>query len=232
MPVLAVIGAHAMDAEVMGGAIALELSIKGWDTFLVHMTRGERGNKQKQPEEYGVQLEREMREAAAKLGSGCHWMGYQAGKIPTEEEGAQDVKELLNKLKPDVIITHWKGSYHPRHVQTYENVVKGVELAAGSGQSGGGPVTSLYFGENMEDQEGFIPNVYFDVTNTYQRWLEALESYEMFRESTSFPYRAFYTANSIARGIESGQKYSKALMLPKLITADLRQTMNFCYPRY
>ena len=40
MSVLAVVGAHALDAEIMGGEVALQLSENGWSTYFIHMTRG------------------------------------------------------------------------------------------------------------------------------------------------------------------------------------------------
>lgn len=228
MPTLAVFGAHAMDAEVMGGAIARDLSLKNWDTWLIHMTRGERGKGPHKSIEYAKQLEAEMENSAAKLKSKCIWMGYKAGEIPEGEAGIMDIGNVLKKVKPDVVITHWKGSYHPRHVQTHESVINGLKYMADNFKM----EASLYFGENLEDLEGFHPTAYYDISESYSAWVEALNCYEMFRESVKFPYRDFYSSNSISRGVESGFKYSKALMLPRVKIADLRQDWSLCAPRY
>ena len=228
MPTLAIFGAHAMDAEVMAGAIAHDLNLRGWDTWLIHLTRGERGKGAHKSVEYAKQLEGEMENSAAKLRSRYMWMGYNAGEIPEGEAGALDIGQVLKKIEPDVIITHWKGSYHPRHVQTHENVVKGLKDMTDKLHK----TPNLYFGENMEDLEGFFPTAYYDVSESYAAWIEALNCYEMFRESSNFPYRDFYVSNSISRGVESGFKYSKALMLPRVRIADLRQNLSLCAPNY
>lgn len=39
------IGAHALDAELMGGAVAIKYTREGHKATFVHITRGERGNK-------------------------------------------------------------------------------------------------------------------------------------------------------------------------------------------
>ncbi|MGE5484224.1 MAG: PIG-L deacetylase family protein [Ignavibacteriales bacterium] len=227
MAVLCVVGAHAMDAELMGGAIALELRSKGWQTYLVHMTRGERGHPAKEPSEYGRQLEKEMRESARKLDSECLWMGYEAGAIP-EHRAHEDLAALFDRLGADAVITHWKGSYHPRHVETHFHVMNAV-----SNLNSASRVKAVYFGENMEDLEGFSPTLYFDVSGSYSRWMEALGCYELFRERVNqYPYREFYSVNSVARGIEAGVQYAKCLMSPPLVVGDLPVNGKMCRPRY
>ncbi len=54
-PCIMVIGAHAADAELMGGAAVLAHHRLGWRSVLVHMTLGEKGSKTLNAEEYMVQ---------------------------------------------------------------------------------------------------------------------------------------------------------------------------------
>ena len=234
MPTLAVIGAHALDAELMGGSIALKYSKKGWKTYIIHMTRGERSKLTTNTEEYGKQLENEMELSALKLNSKCIWMGYKAGMVPEGKEGALDICKILRQIKADVVITHWKGSYHPRHIQTYENVLEGVKL---SGQeevkteSEPYKVRTLLFGENMEDEEGFISSIYVDISEEYDQWFEALNCYELFKEKVNYyPYNDFYVSNSILNGITTNTNKAKALMLPKILANNLLlNEFELCY---
>jgi len=74
----------------------------------------------------------------------------------------------------------------------------------------------------MEDLDGFVPMLYMDVSEVYDAWWDALESYELFRDSPNdFPYRSFYSANSRVRGLESGCTYAKCLMVQKSTITDL-----------
>ena len=47
-----VIGAHAADAEIMGGATVLKHVDAGWRAVMVHMTPGEKGHPKLSPVEY------------------------------------------------------------------------------------------------------------------------------------------------------------------------------------
>lgn len=219
-----------MDAELMGGAVASDLINKGWSAYLIHLTRGERGNKNKSAEEFGKQLEAELKNSASKLKTKYIWPGYKAGNIP-EEECADYINQAINELKIDVIITHWKGSYHPRHVQTNRCVVEAVKRNLSEVKFH--HVKCIFFGENMEDMESFVPTCYYDITNTYDTWLQALNSYELFREPNDrFPYKNYYESNSIVRGIEGGVKYAKALMMYPSLMNNLLLPVSLCNPHY
>lgn len=235
MPVFAVIGAHALDAELMGGAIALDLSSKDWGTYLIHMTRGERGAAGKDSEIFGIQIEKEMRDCAGKLHSQSIWMGYKAGCIP-KERSVIDLCDTIRRLKIDVIITHWKGSYHPRHVETHETVLNSIKMArdpSAKTQYDAHSVKGVYFGENMEDLDGFIPGVYYDISGSYGGWMDSLDCYELFRNRLNkYPYEAFYSSNSTGRGIEAGVQYAKALMTPKILIDQFDFKMRICNPEY
>ncbi len=210
-----IVGAHAMDAELMGGSIACLFNKKGWESFFIHITRGERGNPGKPPAIFGEQLEKEMQTCAEKLHATSIWAGFMAGSVPMLECSAF-LEETIIKLKLDVVITHWKGSFHPRHRLVHDCVLEGLARAKKNGHS----VEGLYFGENMEDLDGFIPMLYLDISDVYETWIDAMASYELFRSAPNgFPYQSFYSANSRLRGLESGCTYSKCLMIQKSITS-------------
>ena len=174
---------------------------------------------------YAKQLMDEMKKSAQLLNSRCIWMGYRAGLIPEGEAGANDICKVLRKISADVVITHWKGSYHPRHVLTHQNVLNGCIMSGNhsiKNEYQPYEVKTILFGENMEDQEGFTPDIYVDTTVYNKKWLEALNSYQLFREHVNkYPYKEFYTSNSILRGIEVGVNKAKAFMLQKSIASSL-----------
>lgn len=219
-------GAHAFDAEVMAGPVLAKYARLGHKATLVHLTRGERGHPTKPPEVYGPQLEMEMKEAARVLGCNVIWMGYKAGTIGTSESIMLDICDLIRRERPDYVITHWRGSVHPRHTSTHENVVGGVRYAAAESVVRELPphrVRGLYFGENCEDLDGFQPDVYIDITDTFDQWFEALAKYELFaprfRERDhegkvieAWPYADYYRTMAVVRGHEVGVRYAKAFM--------------------
>lgn len=221
-----VFGAHAFDAEVMAAPVLAKYARAGHRGTIVHLTRGERGHATKPPEVYGPQLEREMKEAAEVLGCNAMWMGYKAGTIGTSESIMLDICDLLRRERPDYVITHWRGSVHPRHTSTAENVAGGVRYAAMESLRRELPphrVTGFYYGENCEDLDGFVPDVYIDITETFDQWFEALGKYELLsprlverdhegRPIQPFPYEQYYRTMAVIRGKEIGFPYAKAFM--------------------
>ncbi|KLU62502.1 mycothiol S-conjugate amidase [Peptococcaceae bacterium CEB3] len=212
-----VFGAHALDAELMGGPVLAKFCKRGYQGTIVHLTRGERGNPKKPPEVYGKQIEEEMVRVAQGLGAQAVWMGYPAGSLPPLEQIALDICKLIREKKPTVVITHWRGSLHPRHVLTHDAVVEGIRLAAdGKIETGSKAykVPHLYFGENCEDLNGFIPQVYIDIEDTFEEWFAALRNYELFRGGIlSVPYEDYYRTMAKIRGIEVGLKLCRAFMV-------------------
>lgn len=212
------IGAHALDAELMGGPVAIKYTKEGHKASFVHITRGERGNKKKTPEEYGKQLEIEMPKVAETMGAESIWMGYVAGQLPSQETIQMDLCKLLREEKPDIVITHWRGSLHPRHVTTHDAVLEAVKMAANAEiNTGQEPhkVDYVYYGENCEDLNGFIPQVYINIEETFDQWFEAVSHYELFRANeANVPYQDYYRTMATIRAVEVGnQKLSKAYMI-------------------
>lgn len=214
------IGAHALDAELMGGPVAIKYTREGHKATFVHLTRGERGHWKKSPEEYGKQLEEEMQKVAKAMGATSHWMGYPAGNLPPKEQMLMDFCRLFRREKPDIVITHWRGSLHPRHVLTHELVLEALKMSADEAIETGQKthvVEYVYFGENCEDLDGFIPQFYIDIEDTFDQWFEALSHYELFRAGkANVPYQDYYRTMATIRAIEIGtQKLSKAYMVAR-----------------
>lgn len=213
---LAVFGAHAMDAEVMAGGLIAKATKLGHQVTIIHMTRGERGHPFKKPEEFAEQLEHEMVEAAQVLGADVKWMGYPAGTLPISDEIITKICHVIMEVKPTHIITHWRGSWHPRHVSTHYNVLAAVNKVT---KEKGYFLRGLYYGENCEDLDGFNPTIYVDISDVKHIWFEALKKYELFRLSLKktpnnmiIPYADYYNTISKIRGLEIEVPYAQAFM--------------------
>ena len=209
MSTLLVVGAHALDAEIMAGAVAAAAADRGWDVLLLHLTRGERGHPEKPKEVFAQQLEGEMRQAAEILGVRQEWPGMPA-PLPTAGQVQTVIADVVPRLQPDAIITHWRGSWHPSHVRAHEAVLLTV------GQLSQPP--AVLYAENCEDLTGFQASCFASIASVYERWLQALRAYELFRLSEpgvyagGIPYWAYYTAAARVRGLQSGLELAQALM--------------------
>lgn len=211
-----VVGGHSADAEIMGGAAVLTHVDVGWRAVLVHMTPGEKGHPTLSPAEYKVQKDAEAEQAAVLLGAGCVIMPWADGELPVNEEVQMALADVIREHRPTIILTHWKGSLHRDHNNTHDNVLASLFFAGLRTFERKHPahrVQKIYFAENWEDLEDFRPEIYLDTTDVFERYIEAIHAYGLFRgEWPVFRYEQWYRGTSQMRGAEAGVAQAVALM--------------------
>jgi LmbE family N-acetylglucosaminyl deacetylase len=211
-----VIGAHAADAEIMGGATVLKHVDAGWRAVMVHMTPGEKGHPALSPEEYKKIKDVEAENAARLLGATSVMMPWPDGELPVNEEVQMAIADVIREHRPTVILTHWNGSFHRDHNNTYTNVLASLFFAGLKTFVREFPPhhpEKIYFAENWEDVEHFRPEVYLDTTDVFDRYIEAIHAYSLFRkEVVPFRYEQWYRGASQMRGAEAGFEQAVALM--------------------
>jgi LmbE family N-acetylglucosaminyl deacetylase len=214
-----VVGAHAADAEIMGGATVLKHVDAGWRAVIVHMTPGEKGHRNLSPEEYARIKVEEADNAARILGADCVMLPYKDGELPVNLDVQWAIADTIRQFRPTVLLTHWQGSLHRDHRNTSLNVMESLFLARLPAfvrqHAAHGPSKVLY-AENWEDEDGFKPDLYLDVADVFDRYIEAIHAYSLFRgEVVTFAYEQWYRGASELRGAEGGFKRAVALMEPK-----------------
>lgn len=211
-----VIGAHAADAEIMGGATVLKHVDHGWKAVMVHMTGGEKGHLQLSAEEYLTIKKEEAEQAARLLGAESVMMPWADGELLVNEDVQMAVGDVIRQYRPNIILTHWKGSFHRDHNNTYDNVLASLFFAGLKTFVREYPPhrpEKIYFAENWEDVENFRPEIYLDTTDVFDRYIDAIHAYSLFRgEVVPFRYEQWYRGASEMRGAEAGCERAVALM--------------------
>lgn len=213
-----VIGAHAGDAENMAGAVVLKHTRAGYRATIVHMTLGEAGHPGMAPEQYALQRQHEVQESGRLMGAGVVCLLYRDGELPVNDEVKLRVCDLIREVKPDLILTHWKGSLHKDHAATNQIVQDAVFYAALASIRRELPahrVRGVYYPENWEDMDGWRADIYLDVSDVWSEYLEVLRSHELMRGGiSSFRYLEYYDALGTVRGCLGGFRKAAALMAP------------------
>lgn len=209
------IGAHAGDAELTSGAVILKETQRGGRATILHMTLGEAGNPKLSAADYGAQKRKEAASAAAALGADAILAPYRDGELPDDEDARRYVANVIRKVKPTVVITHWKNSIHKDHAATSAIVRDAVLLAALPSVNLPEPawrgVRAIWFADNWEDAEGFEPYVFADVTGAIPAWRDAVSKYEFVRGGvSSFAYLDYYTALATVRGAIARKQHAIA----------------------
>jgi LmbE family N-acetylglucosaminyl deacetylase len=209
------IGAHAGDAELTMGPLLTAEHARGTRVVILDLTLGERGHPTLSMEEYGRQKRREAAEVAASIGAELEIGPYQDAEIPNDEGARRWVAAVIRRVRPNLVLTHWKQSMHRDHSTTSAIVQDAILLAALPGISGvaGQPHrgVSIWYAENWEDAPGFSPYVYVGVDSaSWSRWRTAVSKFEFARGATGFPYVEYYDALGRVRGIEARKGHAVA----------------------
>lgn len=216
------VGAHSLDAEVLGGALMLQYAKKGAHCTYVHVTQGrleDPSASQEAKDAYLKELLDQNKRAAKQLGGDSIWLGYVSSMMPSLEDFASRMEEYFQDEKVDLVITHWRGSMHPRHINTHD----AVTLAVKKLRERGNPIRLVY-GENFEDLVGFIPQAYFKLEESeVDQWFEGMKEYSVFNgQVNDFPYQPYYSTIGKVREIESNNDgFTVAYMYASLIEKGL-----------
>jgi LmbE family N-acetylglucosaminyl deacetylase len=210
-----VIGAHISDAENMAGAVMLKHRRAGWNITIVHMTAGEKGHPTLMPDEYIKMRHADAQASAAFIGANVEIQPYKDGELQVTEETTWAVADLIRKYCPNVIITHWNGSFHQDHNNTHEIVRKALfkaGLPAFKRENPAHSIQALLYSENWEDMENYSADIYLDVSDVFGDYLRLLKTHALMREKyASFRYYDYYEALGTVRGALGG--FDKAVTL-------------------
>lgn len=212
-----VVAAHPGDGLfTMGAALAQQINCGG-KGVLLSLSLGEKGAPKDIPVQRYGQMQRTATEKAANLlGAEAIFLTYPDAEIPFNEEICLAVCDVIREQKPDVIVTHWNGSWHKDH-QNCHLIVRDAVFYAGletlTRQTPPHSVAKIYYADNWEDASNFVPDTYLDIEAVRDKWLEACDLYPMWRGQTGFfRYNDYYSSLTIMRGCLSGFKHAVALM--------------------
>ncbi len=217
---LLAVGAHIGDAEIAAGLLVAKYAAAGHRATMLHLTAGEKGNPSKDAAEYRRQRIAEAQAAAGKLGAqDCIVLDHRDGELHAGETTIYEMCDLIRKLRPNIVLTHWRGSFHRDHRAAYEITMEGGFLAALPGIARDQPahlIRGLYYVENWEDLEDYHPDLWVDVTEVFDTWTEACREHELLRGEISFDYLHYYAGLAAKRGAEVGVKYAVTVSLPPI----------------
>ena len=212
------VGAHPLDAELMGGPMSIVMNRFGGKSTFVHVTTGRLEKKDATQEEldaYQESLIKQINEVAAGMSCEAVRLNYISSNMPSEQDFIEEMMEYLKQEKPDLVITHHIGTMHDRHYYTHKTVTAAVKRLRAQGIE-----MDLLYGENLEDLIGFTPTKYLEMSDKdVDTWFTSLKHYDLFKgEINPVPYKAYYTTMGKVRGLESGcPNFVKAYMHAGLI---------------
>ena len=193
------ITAHPGDGLFTMGATLAQQINRGGTGIVLSLSLGERGA----PKDIAVQRYGEMQrtateKAARLLGAETIFLTYPDAEIPFNEESTLAVCDAIREHKPDVIVTHWSGSWHKDHQNCHLIVRDAVFYAGLTTLTRSHPahsVSRIFYADNWEDASNFVADTYVDIEAIYEKWMQACDFYPMWRGRQGFSDITITTAH-------------------------------------
>jgi N-acetylglucosamine malate deacetylase 1 len=211
------IAAHPGDGMFTMGATLAQQIERGGSGVLLSLSLGEKGAPKNIPvQQYGDMQRAATEKAAHLLGAEALFLTYPDAEIPFNEESSLRVCDVIREQKPEIVVTHWSGSWHKDHQNCHLVVRDGIFYAGLKTLQRSQPahaVSKLYYADNWEDASNFIPDTYLNIDAVCEKWLQACDFYPMWRGQTGFfRYNDYYSSLAVMRGCLAGFKRAVALM--------------------
>jgi LmbE family N-acetylglucosaminyl deacetylase len=198
------VGAHTGDAQLTSGMLLAKHAMRGDRVVTIDRTAGERGTPAgwTTPDfrKYNVECAAEF---ARTLGGESIVLDTPDGELYPGREIELQLADILRELKADAVLHHWKQSLHKDHIAAHKITDAAIfyaSLPTFDHPLPPAPIRKIWYAENWEDAEGFVPYCYVDVTEAFPLWKEAIRKLWLAEHSTSFAYLRYYEALSITRG--------------------------------
>jgi LmbE family N-acetylglucosaminyl deacetylase len=221
------IGGHVGDMELTAGGVLAGHALKGDRIVTLALTAGERGVPAgRDVRDYREQKVNEAKAFAELLDGEAIVFDIPDGELPDNDDIRFQVCDVIRKVKPNIIITHFKNSMHKDHSATHR-IVNDARFYAGlraiERENPAFFASRLYYAENWEDAVGYRPYVYIDFSQeAYELWIKAVSLHWFVTGSTSFPYLEYYKHLARVRGIEARKQYAESFMVPEETLRELR----------
>ena len=213
-----IVGAHCGDGELQVGAIARKYVKAGHHVTFLSLTAGEKGTPSDMSvEEYREQKIREAEKASAIIGSESITLNYKDAELVINNRIIDEVALIVRRIKPDLVVTHWINSIHSDHALC-PKLMEAVQLKAGLPGFDYDGLPPKFFpilhSENWEDMQDYTPDIFVDVTDEFDTYIEAISQFWFVKHSNSFRYLDYYKALGTIRGCVGRVQFAQTLKYP------------------
>jgi 4-oxalomesaconate hydratase len=227
---LLIVGAHSGDfVWRAAGAIAAATS-RGGEARVVALSYGERGesgdlwNEPDQTIENVKRVRHEQAEEAAReIGARLEYWDLGDYPLRLDEGTVERLADAIREFAPDLILTHTeRDPFNPDHPVTHAAVQRARLLASGAGVASAfetiKPPELLYFEPHQPELCGFQPNTFVDITDVFERKLEAMAAQKYMHEhyAERAEHRVFHARYTTG---EAGVRYAEAFQraIPQVV---------------
>jgi len=213
------------DDEVLGcGGTVARLVREGYKAYTLILGEGITSRDKSRNKDERLRELEELKDFATKANEILGVEGVFFGDFPDNRFDSvplldiiKKVEEVIEKIKPSVIFTHYEKDLNIDHQITYRAVITATRPMKGC------PVKEIYSCEVLSSTEwnypiSFSPDVFFDISQTIEVKLKALKEYK--GELRDFPHPRSLEAvklNAKMWGVKTCLEYAEAFKCVRLI---------------
>ena len=206
------------DDEVLGcGGIIAKHTKEGDEVYLCIVTKAYTPD---WSEEFLKNRPKEIEKANKILGiKKTYFLDYPTVKLDTipQKELNEEISKVVNVVNPDILYIPYKGDLNKDHRLVFESSLVATRPANHKVKRilSYEALSETEWGQSIEP---FTPNVYIDISETFEKKIEAMKAYES--ELKQYPHpRSLEIVEALAkkRGSEAGVKFAEAFMLVREI---------------
>jgi len=198
-----VVGGHPDDPESGCGGTMARFAELGHEVVALYLTRGEAGIAGKSLEESAAIRTAECLEACKILKSRPTFAGQLDGSTEINATRYDEMRKLLQREEPDIVLTHWPIDTHRDH-RAASFLVYDAWLNLDR-------KFALYYFEVMSGSQtqNFSPTDYVDITAAEDRKRAACFAH---KSQNPDEFYAHHDMMNRFRGLECGHKYAEAFV--------------------
>lgn len=222
------VGAHPDDLEILCAGTLAKYARQGAKVVMAVATDGSAGHMVIPPRELAEIRQAEAQKAADVIGAELHWLGFPDELIFEDMSTRLRFVDLIRAARPDIILTHDPGDYHPDH-RVVSRLMFDASFVAGlpnvqTEHPAHPGVQPLYYFDTLSGA-GFTPAEYVDISDTYASKRAMLECHasqlRWLKEHDNIDVMDFIDVMARSRGLQCGVRYAEGFR-PELAWARVR----------
>ena len=195
------IGAHPDDIEFGCGGTLIKYAQKGYNVFLMILTRGQMGGDGKVREKEQIASCDILRSKEVFFGE------YTDTKLPLDQGVIQSIEKVLKTVKPEFIFVNYFDDTHQDHRHLAQATLSATRY-----------IRNVLFYE-VPTTQNFIPNVFVDIENTIEDKMDALKAHnsQVLRTNIEgLPITEMAKSSANFRGTQGRVKYAEGFISVRL----------------
>lgn len=217
MKTILAVGAHTGDAQLTSGLLLARCAQAGDRIVTLDLTAGERGApKGMSTAEFREQNIASAKEFADMLGGVSIVFDTPDGELDYSKELAVKICDVMREYQVSTVLYHWKNSMHKDHIAASKLTTDAIfyaSLPTFERPLPPAPIRRMLYAENWEDSEGFVPYAYFDVSEAFPLWKDAVRKLYLTEHSRDFKYLQYYEGLARMRGALIKKEYGTAFAI-------------------